>query len=368
MKDIKYAVIGAGNGGQATAGYLAAKGYEVRLFDFLEENVAQLKKAGSIELSGALDMTGTPKLITGNLREVIEGADMIIVVNPSTYHGKIAAECSKYITEDQVVLLHPASTFGSFAFKKALEESGFEKDITIGETNTLLFACRATAPGKVMIGGVKDRLIAAALPADQNDRLYSLIGHAIPELVMGENVFVTSMDNTNPLVHPGPTLMNCNWAESGNRFKYYHEGIGETMGAFIERMDRERIAIGEKLGLELGRNIFSMYMQYDTEYNTTGDSLSEVFKKVDAYDSIYASADIRTRYIYEDVPTGLIPFVELGRLVGCDVDSMNLVVDMCCKVLNEDFWNMEESRTLAKLGLEGMTADQIYEYARTGKK
>ncbi|MGB5824699.1 MAG: NAD/NADP octopine/nopaline dehydrogenase family protein [Proteocatella sp.] len=368
MKKIKYAVIGAGNGGQATAGYLAAKGYEVRLFDFLEDNVSKLKKVGSIELSGALEMTGTPKLISGNMQEVIEGVDMVIVVNPSTYHGKIAAECSKFITENQVVLLHPASTFGAFAFKKALEDNGCHKKITIAETNTLLFACRATEMGKVMVGGVKDRLIAAAFPADQNDRIYELIGHAIPELVMGENVFVTSMDNTNPLVHPGPTLMNCNWAESGFKFKYYHDGIGETMGAFIEKMDRERIAIGEKMGLELGKNIYSMYMQYETEYDTVGANLSEVFKKVDAYDSIYASSNIRSRYIYEDVPTGLIPFVELGRLVGCKVDSMNMVVEMCCQVLDEDFWNKEESRTLAKLGLEGMSAEQIYEYAKTGKK
>ncbi|WP_206458882.1 NAD/NADP octopine/nopaline dehydrogenase family protein [Anaerovorax sp. IOR16] len=369
MKQLKYAVIGAGNGGQTMAGYLSAKGYRVSLFDFLEAPIQKIKEGGNvIKITGALEMESKLELASNNMEEVVRGADVIFVVNPSTYHIKIAKECAKYLEDGQVVFLNPGSTFGSFAFKKALDDAGCTKDIILAESNTLLFACRMISPGLVEIGGKKDRIIVAAFPATKNDFVKGLLEEALPEVQMGDNVFVTSLDNTNPLVHPGPTMMNCNWAESGNRFLYYHDGIGETMGEFIERMDKERIRMGLALGLELGKNLFDMFMQYEEEYETKGETLSNIFKNVKAYDTIYAVNNVRTRYIYEDVPTALIPLIELGRLLNCPVDSLKLVADMCCGILNEDFWNFEETRSLEKLGLDGMTVGDLIEYANTGVK
>lgn len=369
MKKFTYAIIGAGNGGQSMAGYLSAQGHSVRLFDFFEEPIRKINEAGNIiRVTGLYELEGKLELASNDMAEVVRGADLIFVINPSTYHSKIAAECAGYLEDGQVVFLNPGSTFGSFAFKKALEDVGCMKNIILAESNTLLFACRAVEPGLVNIGGKKDRILVAAFPATENQRVADLLVPALPEVQMADNVFVTSLDNTNPLVHPGPTLMNCNWAESGGKFLYYHEGIGETMGAFIERMDKERVAMGEKLGLKLGKNLFNMYMQYVEEYETEGETLSQVFKNVDAYSAIYAGNSVRTRYIYEDVPTAIIPLVELGRILDSPVSSIRLVADMCCGILDEDFWAMDEARTMKNMGLEGMNATQLMEYANTGKK
>ena len=64
-------------------------------------------------------------------------------------------------------------------------------------------------------------------------------------------------------------------AESGAKFKYYWDGIGETVGNYIEKMDNERVAIGQKVGLTLGKDLFSIYMEYEIEYNTKGDNVSQ---------------------------------------------------------------------------------------------
>ena len=47
---MKVSVIGAGNGGQAIAGYLAMNGYETSLYDINEAKVEELKRIGGVEL------------------------------------------------------------------------------------------------------------------------------------------------------------------------------------------------------------------------------------------------------------------------------------------------------------------------------
>ncbi len=363
-----FAIIGAGNGGQAFAAYLSDKGYEVRLFDFFQETIEKIKAKGCIKLTGAIELTSTIKIISTDLQYVITGADMIMVVNPAIYHRKIAKECAKYLNKDQIVFLNPGSTFGAFAFKKALEDYGFKENITIAESNTLLFACRAVEHGVVSVGGKKDRILISSFPAINNYKVIDMLKDAIPEIQLVKNVLATSMDNTNPMVHPAPTILNCSWIESGKKFLYYHEGIGTTASDFIEEMDKERIEIGKKIGLELGENLFSLFMQYEAEYEVKKDKIVEVFKAVDAYKSIYSASEVRTRYIYEDIPMGLLPLVELGKLLNLPVKRMSLVIDMCEIILNEKLTSGENCRNLINLGLENMSEQYIVNYAETGIK
>lgn len=368
MKKPIFAIIGAGNGGQAFAGYLSAKGYEVRLFDFFEKTIEKIKVKGCIKLTGAIESTSKIEKISTNLQEVITGADMVMVVNPAIYHRKIAKECAPFLNKDQIIFLNPGSTLGAFAFKKALEDYGFNEKITIAESNTLLFACRAVEPGVVSVGGKKDRILVSAFPASDNKKLIDMLKDVIPEIQPVENVLATSLDNTNPMVHPGPTIMNSSWIESGKKFLYYHEGIGDTVSAFIEEMDKERLAIGEKIGLKLGEDLFSLFMQYEAEYEVKEDKLVDVFKGVEAYKDIYSASEVRTRYIYEDVPMGLLPLVEVGELLNLPVKKMKLIIDMCEGILGENLTDGDNCRNLKNLGLENMSEQDFIYYAKSGIK
>ena len=356
----KLTVIGAGNGGQALAAYFAMnENYEVRIFDYFNEPIDVIREKGCIELEGAIVGSGNIVLASTDMGEVVKGADLIMVVNPAIYHNKIAKEMAAHLEDGQLVFLSPSSVFGAFAFKKALEDAGCGKNITIGESNTLLFAARLIENGRVHIGGKKDRLLVSAFPASNKERLYDLIRPVIKEMEECETVLETSFDSTNAMVHPLPTMMNVSWAESGAKFKYYWDGIGETVGNYIEKMDNERVAIGQKVGLTLGKDLFSIYMEYEIEYNTKGDNVSQVLKHVEAYRNIYAANTARTRYIYEDIPTGMVPFVAMGELLGMPVEKMKFVITLCEEMLNEDLTNLDYSRNLSNLGLAGMSAVQL---------
>lgn len=365
----KLAVIGAGNGGQAMAAYFAMnENYEVRIFDYFDAPIQAIKEQGYIQLEGAVEGRGDIALASTDMGKVVEEADLIMVVNPAIYHNKIAKEMAAYIQEGQMILLSPSSVFGAFAFKKALEDAGCTKNVTIGETNTLLFAARLIESGRVQIGGKKDRLLVSAFPSCNREQLYDIVRPVIKELEGCETVLETSLDSTNAMVHPLPTIMNVSWAESGAKFRYYLDGIGETVGNYIEAMDKERVAIGEKLGLTLGKDLFSLYMEYAIEYNTKGDSISQLLKSVDAYKDIYAANTVRTRYIYEDIPTGMVPFTAMGELLGMPVRKMKFVTTLCEEMLGEDLTNCDYARNLENLGLAGMDAEAIVNYAKTGVK
>lgn len=365
----KMTIIGGGNGGQAMAGYFGMHDdYEVRVFDYFEKPVNVLREKGEIELTGAIEGRGKIALATTDLKEALDGTDLIMVVTPALYHNKIARDVAPYLKKDTIVLLSPSSVFGAFAFKKALEDEGNNEEVIIGETNSLLFAARLVENGKVNIGGKKDILMAAAFPADKGDKMYEFIKPVMQETEMFDNVLATSFDNTNAMVHPLPTMLNCNWSESGAKYKYYQEGIGPTCGRIVEQIDTERVEIGKKLGLRLGKDLFDIYMEYEDQYNATGPDVSTMLKSVKAYNNIYASNEVKIRYIMEDIPTGMVPFVAVGKLLGMPVKKMQMVIDLCEGMLDEDLTECESARSLEKLGLAGMSAEQIVEYARTGKK
>lgn len=86
------AIIGAGNGGQAFAGYLSLHGREVKIFDVVQATVDRLTELGGVTLSGNSDVTGFGKiqLASTDIGAVMEGCEIILVVLPSIYHKDMA--------------------------------------------------------------------------------------------------------------------------------------------------------------------------------------------------------------------------------------------------------------------------------------
>lgn len=362
----KWAIIGAGNGGQAIAGHLGLLGYEVNIYDAFEETIDVIQKQGGIHIGGIEEGFGKINMATKDIGEAISEADIIMVVNPSIYHRNIAEKCAPYLKENQIVFLHPGATFGAFAFKKALEDNGFDKEIVIAESNTLIYACRSIKPGTADILGKKERLLVSALPAVKTKDVCKLLQEVYEEVEEADNVLVTSIDSTNPIVHCAPTLLSTSWIESDSDWYFYHDGISQTIGSFIEGMDAERVAIGKKLGLEDDKNLFTCVKQYELEYNVKRDTLSEAVRNNEAYDGIKGPKSLNTRYLFEDIPMGLIPLVSVGKQLGMKTERMEIIVRLAEMMLNEDLY--ENARTIETLGLEGLDAEGIVKFAMNGMK
>jgi opine dehydrogenase len=64
------------------------------------------------------------------------------------------------------------------------------------------------------------------------------------------------------------------------------------------------------------------------------------------------------RYVTEDVPYGLVPIVELGRLASVPTPVAHALTVLASAALGRDF--IKEGRTLARMGLEGRTLTNIH--------
>ncbi|MCP4344365.1 MAG: NADP transhydrogenase subunit alpha [Desulfobacterales bacterium] len=361
QEKLKWAVIGGGNGGQSISGHLGLMGFPVRLYDIFPDTVEAVNKQGGIEISGAVQGFGKVELATGDIGEAVDGADIIMVVAPALAHQAIARNCAPHLKDGQIILLHPGATFGALEFSKVIKDEECKANITIAEANSLLYACRSPKPGYASIFGIKNNLMIAALPAVESKNVVKMLNTAFPQMYAAENVFATSLGNANAMMHPGPTLLNTSMIESGRQWKYYWDGITPSVGAFVEAMDKERVALGKAFGIEL-TPILALYKEL---YGTDAETLCEAVRQNQAYSEIEGQKTLRTRYILEDIPMGLVPMISLGKQAGTDVSMMETVVKMGEFLMGEDL--TAGGRTLENLGLSQMSSDDIRQYVETGR-
>ena len=74
----------------------------------------------------------------------------------------------------------------------------------------------------------------------------------------------------------------------------------------------------------------------------------ECIQSIDCYKEIDAPDSINHRYIYEDVPTGLVPLEEIGKELNLDMKNTTLVIDLADSILKTDF--RKHGRNLGALG------------------
>jgi opine dehydrogenase len=348
-----FAVIGAGNGGQSFAGHLALLGFSVRLWDVEKEKVEALKRTHRIALSGAVQGEATIPLITDEIGEAVRDADVIMVVIPTVYQGSVARLAAPFLRDGQVVVLHPGATGGALECRTAIREAGSRATVTVAETDTLLYACRSPKAGEAIVYGVKERVNVASLPAADAQRVAEILHVAFPQYIPASSVLFTSLNNGNAMMHPAPTLLNAGRVESQSPFEYYSEGITPAVAKVVEGIDAERLAVADALGVPVP----SIAEWYTLCYGVHGQDLHEKVQQVVAYRGIKGPTTLNTRYLFEDIPTGLVPLSFLGRALGVATPLMEAVITLGDALLVRDF--RREGRTLEKLGLAGKTAEGI---------
>ncbi len=358
--NIKWSIIGGGNGGQSLAGHLALMGFAVRLYDIFPDTIEAIRTRGGIEVNGTVKGFGNLELATTDIVEAIDGADVVMIVAPAVAHREIAANCAPHLSDGQIIFIHPGATCGALEFRKVLTDEKCAKAVTVAESNSLVYACRSSEPGYATIFAIKKELMVAALPARETGSVLNLLNSAFPQMIAAANVMETSLSNPNAMMHPAPTLLNTSLIESERDWLYYWDGITPSIGAFVEVMDQERLAIARAFNLKLP----SIREWYKTAYGAHGETLSEAVKKNPAYAEVKGQKTLHTRYLLEDIPMGLVPMVALGNMLGVDVGRMETVIKLAEFLTGKDLTTT--GRTLENLGLAGMTAHSIQDFLETG--
>lgn len=350
---LKITVIGAGNGGQAIAAHCAIKGYSVCLYNRNIEKLGAILNNKSIELYGAINGKGLLESITDNIQEAVNFADIIFIATTATAHCELARKMAPFLRQNQIIIFNPGRTGGLLEFKKILSSLNSNINVYLGEAQTLMYACRKTEEGRVHIIGEKERVLFSSDSRKDTEFILRFIKPIYSCFYPASNILQTSLENIGAIFHPCVILFNAAAIERGSLFYFYRE-MTPAIADFIQKVDKERIEIGKAYGIDLISATEWVSYAYP---GIQGKTLCERMRNNPAYYDIMAPSTIYSRQLLEDIPTGLCPMTELGKLADVDVTLMDSIINICGSLLNIDFRKI--GRSLSTLGLDNMSVPEI---------
>jgi opine dehydrogenase len=217
--------------------------------------------------------------------------------------------------------------------------------VRVAETSTLHYAVRLTEPGRVRVFlKLKAGNLLAAIPGTETDAVLRLIKDVYPGMEPATSTLQTSLQNANPIIHPAVTLTNAARIEgTGGDFLFYEEGVSDATGRLIEALDRERIAIGRKLGIrvvpdpELGMR--QGYM--------LADDYGEAYRTAPGFLGISAQPRL-----------GLVFLSRLARQVGVETPTIDAMIQVTSVLMARDY-AAEAVRTPESLGIAELSAREL---------
>ena len=352
------AVLGSGNGGCAVAFDFVQHGHHVKFFDFatFPQQIESIRSAGGIYAEGHLDGFAPIDYAGHDIEIALDGAELIVAVGPAYSTRPFSQACKPYLRKGQVVLICPGSCGGSLEFKLGAGLGINDSDIVVAETSTLPYAVRMVGPTRIKVFlKLKAGVFVAAVPARDTDKVLAAASDVYPALMAAQNILQTSLQNGNPVIHPVVSLLNAALIErtQGN-FYFYEEGITPAVGRLLKGLDQERIAIGEKLGLEIIPEPEIGHMQgYMNEV-----TYDRGYSDAPGFQGIKAQSKLDHRYINEDVGYGLLFWQSLGAQVGVETPNISALIQLASTVMDRDY-QAAAPRTMESLGLSGLAANEL---------
>lgn len=376
MKIKKVAVLGAGNGGRMAAADMGSMGYEVALYSRSEEKVAAIREKGGIEVldidSKPMGFFGPVACATSDIAEAVKGAQVILNPVPYFVCEEYARLVAPHLEEGQVVI-YLGKGGASLTWGKVLKEMEIDKRVYLADCNTLPYGSSKVGDDQVRLENRVQNLIIATFPGKDIDFVSEVVEIIYPQkngyvIRKGQNAVDSTLVDYNAITHTPPMICNAARLEMGEE-DFHLFGKKENTPAvvnLVKLLDRERMAIGKKLGLKQNTLEEEIMM---VKWNPNGEDYV-----LPLYDAIHTpflevcegpfSLDVR--HLTEDVPYGLVTFSSLGKMVGVPTPVSDAIITIAEGLLDRDFWSI--GRTVETMGFDpAWTVDELRQYLMEGK-
>jgi len=360
----KIAVLGGGAGSHAMAADLTLKGLEVNLCEvpeFKESFNATLEKQ-EICLIDARGKERTLKLgmATTDFERAVKDVDYIMMPIPATGHKRFFTSIMPYLQDGQTIVMWPGN-YSALLFANMLREKGIKRDITLAEGHTLPWGCRLEAPGRIKIFVDAWKLQLAAFPVKNTGRVINDL-KAIYPVVPGENVLATSLNNLNPIVHPVGAILNAGWVDTlGKDFYFYRLGTTPSIAKAIKVVYEEVARIAEAIGIKMLEYPEESFWSKST---IMGFYFKAPFDMEGTVANISGPSSMKSRYITEDVPYGLVPIAKLAHQFNIDIPIIDATIILASVINQTDYY--KEGRSLEELGIADLSKEELAKILREG--
>lgn len=359
----KITILGAGNSGTAHAWYLTGLGHEVSLLKtsraMHDENFEEIRRAGGVRgvmsIDGATEPEFRPlKRITRDVAEALSDAEVIMVLTQSLQHQNIARLIAPHIGPDLKAVVLTPGNLGSVYFRQIVSP-----DVLLAEGESTIIDARLTGrPGEVDINFRNVRNSISFLPASDAGRGFEYLHKLIPNYTgTRKNVIETALHNPNLVIHTIGTIMSASMIENHSKeFCMYRHAFSPGIWRLVDALDAEKNAVIEAYGGD--GMAYLDCCKFRNEEDITKDSL-EVFK---GYASVAAMGpdSLRSRYIHEDVPNGLVLLSTLGAIAGISTPVADSLINIASALTGVDF--RSTGRTAEKLGFPSSSQSDIIAY------
>jgi opine dehydrogenase len=360
------AVLGAGNGGCAAAADLTDRGYEVRLYNRSRRRLDPLIERGGISMVGIRTVYAPVALITGDLRQAVEGADLVMLAVPVSAHPYYAAALAELLEPEQVVFLNPGHMGGGLFVVAEIHRRTGRTDVRTCEVTTLSYVCRMADEATVNVLQTVSNLSFAAFPGRHQSGLFDALRRLYPALVEASSVLETGFLDINAVEHPPQTVCNAGWVErTRGQYLFYYEGTTPAVGRVIDAVDRERMAIARAANVPTRPFVETFFR--------TGYTTESAMRTGSAYAALQASEPNRWikgppsldhRYLHEDVGFALVPWSQMGRALGVPTPTIDTLIALASTLNGVDY--RSEGLTLERLGLAGRDLRALGDFLERG--
>lgn len=364
---IKVCIMGGGNGAFAAAADLSLRGYRITIYEneHFKSNVEDIMETGIIHCVG-VGPVGDAKIykVTCDLADALSDVDVIMPIAPAYAQENVAKSLLPYIKPGDKIVLTPGSTGGALIFAKVLHDNGKLEGVKIAEMHTLPYATRKVDSCTVNIILLCKMMFFAAFPAIYNEEMYNIVKGMYPAIELVTDVLETGLNNGNAVSHPAPVVLNAGKIEYYGKHYHYKEGITPSVAKVNEKIDEERLDICALFGYK-PMNVRERL--YRMGYCPMKDTLYESYQgSTKVFLPIEGPNDLSGRYLTEDAPCSLVAMAEIAKLVKVATPVMDSVVVLASVLRSENYW--VTGRTLEKMGLNGMTINEIRELLQKGYK
>lgn len=344
-------------------------------------------------------------VVTSDVKQLVDIADIIIISLPSTYQEGAVQEMSDagLVNKKTPLVLSPSRSVASPYMWRILGEK-----YPIICLSTCPYSCKTPKSGTALIKRRK-RTFIASLEGEVNHNHVNMMRELFPQAALTRIPALTTLNNIGAVFHCATYMLNIDEIERrkavGEVFSFYMDGIAARpeVGAVLEQIDQVRLQIAHKLGLQtfglkersrediwrkltnalraleeesaddidILRHIRKEFTEFldscvlssqhwlDITYGVVrqeGESLSSAIGRTPTYQN---NSVPQLRYVTEDIPTGLVVYEALAKMLDIDAGICTRIINMYNECFDVDV------RAVGR-NLNGFTKEYIISYL-TGK-
>lgn len=333
---MNFTILGAGNTGKANCAFLSSLGHHVVLYDRTYSRLAAIASLG-LTATGMVEGTFTPE-VTCDLSSAVADAQVILVCTTAAGHLPLARALKGHLRPGQDIVVTNCC-WGAVEFDRELGGEAREKCCTISETSGQLILCSSPAPNAVYLKTIKKRILLAAARPEQTKSVLARLSPVFPQFQPAGSVLETSLNNSNPISHGPLALFNITRIENGEDYLLFGTGATPRVARFMEKIDRERIDVVRACGVPAPTELEML----NSFWPQPQDSIYHVLHNTAAYSVTKGPTSLDHRYLTEDLPYGLVPYVRLGRKLGVETPYLDALIHMFGLYMETDYFSLGPS-------------------------